>query len=51
MAAEQTMDTVVYVVRSRMYSNNLHDAVLGLIVVNFQARYSGLCFVTYVYPR
>ena len=50
VAADQALDTGFYVVHSRLYSNLLHDSVPRLIVANFQARYSGLCFVTYVYP-
>ena len=43
------MDTCVYIVRSRVYPGQLHDAVQGLTVVNVQARYFGLCTVMYVY--
>ena len=43
--AEQALDTGVYTVCSRMYQN-FHNLGLGLIV--FQTRYSGLCAVTYV---
>ena len=43
--AEQALDTGVNTVCSRMYQN-IHNLGLGLIV--FQARYSGLCAVMYV---
>ena len=46
--AEQAPDTSVYIVRPCVYPENLHDHVLGLIIVNFQARYFGLCTVMYV---
>ena len=49
IASEEALDTGIYIVRSRVYPGHLHDAVLGLIVVNFQARYAGLCSVMYVY--
>ena len=46
MVAEQAPYTRVYIIRSRVYPDHLHDAVL--IVLNFQARYFGLCSVMYV---
>ena len=49
MAAEEALDTGIYIIRSRVYPGHLHDAVLGLIIVNFQSRYVGLCSVMYIY--
>ena len=49
IATEQALDTGFYIIHSRVYSDHLHHAVLGLITVNFQARYFGLCSVMYVY--
>ena len=48
MIAEKALDTGIHIVRSRVYPGHIHDRVLGLIVVNFQARYFGLCNAMYV---
>lgn len=51
MSAEQTLDMGVHTVRYRMYCNHFDDALLGLTLVGFQARYFGLSYVMYVYAR
>ena len=49
IAAEQALDTGLNIIRSHVYTGHLYDAVLGLIIINSQACYFGLCSVVYVY--
>ena len=49
IAAEQALDMGIYIICFRMYPRHLHDAMPGLIIPNFQARYFGLSSVMYVY--
>lgn len=42
MVAERAVVPSVYIVRFRMYSNYLHDTVLGRTIVHFQVRYFGV---------
>ena len=46
---EQALDVGVYIICSCMYPGRLNDVVRGLIIVSFQARYFGLCYVMCVY--
>lgn len=49
--AEQAMDKGLYAFRSRQYpDHSVKLSLVGLITVNFQARYFGLCNIMYVYP-
>ena len=46
VAAEQALDMGVYVIHFGVYPGHLHSPML---IVNFQVRYLGLCYVMYVY--
>ena len=46
IAAEQALDTGIYIICSRVYPVRLHNPVL---IVSFQVRYVGLASVMYVY--
>ena len=47
VTAEQAVDMGVYTVRSGVYYHRFQIACSNL--ANFQTRYFGLCFITYVY--
>ena len=49
IAIDQTLDTGIYTICSCVYPGHLYNAMLWLIIPNFQARYFGLCPVMYVY--
>ena len=49
IAVEQALDTGIYIIRSCVYPSHLHGAMLWLTIPNFHARYSGLCFIMYIY--